>query len=82
MLTLVRAPKDNGSHHSDEGYAVFDGDRCVGHIMRAQQAPQGKPWFWTIFARELQGKNDRGYAATRGRAMAEFKAGWEQLRIT
>jgi hypothetical protein len=50
MLTLARAPKRNDSQYSDEGYGVFNGDRCVGHIVRTHQAPEGAPWFWTITA--------------------------------
>jgi len=42
------------------------------------QAPQGAPWFWTITARFPQSTADRGYAASREEAMAEFKAAWER----
>jgi hypothetical protein len=34
--------------------------------------------FWTIAARAPQAPTDRGYAATREHAMAEFKAAWER----
>jgi hypothetical protein len=33
---------------------------------------------WTITARTPQSTHDRGYAATREAAMAEFKAAWER----
>jgi hypothetical protein len=32
--------------------------------------------FWTITARVPQYPHDRGYAATREQAMADFKAAW------
>jgi hypothetical protein len=69
MLKLVSAP----SQQSEDGYVVFDGDRCVGHIMRTHQSPEGKPWFWTVFVCSPHDIHDRGYAATRGEAMADLE---------
>jgi hypothetical protein len=42
--------------------------------MRA--APENRRWFWTITARVPQLSYDRGYAAKREEAMADFKARW------
>jgi hypothetical protein len=55
---------------------MFEGDRCVGHILRTVQAPEGKPWFWTIFTHDRSVTLDRGYAATRGQAVADLTAQW------
>jgi hypothetical protein len=45
--------------------------------MLDSQAPQGRPWFWTITAREKPPSiHNRGFSATRERAMADFKAQW------
>jgi hypothetical protein len=71
MLRLVSAHNEQGQ--SGEGYVVFDGDRCVGHIMRTHQSPEGKPWFWTIFVRSPHNIHDRGYAASREEAMADLE---------
>ncbi len=76
MLTVVRAPKFIDNKYSEDSFALFEGERCVGHIMRTQQSPPGKPWFWTIFARGVPNVPDRGYAATREKAMAAFKLAW------
>jgi hypothetical protein len=42
-----------------------------------RKAPQGRPWFWTILAREYPPTiHSRGYSTTREQAMADFKAQW------
>jgi hypothetical protein len=58
MLTLVSASKADNR----DSFAVFDGEDCVGHIMRTHNS--------TV---------DRGYAATREQAMADFEAQWLRL---
>jgi len=71
MLTLVSASKAD----NPDSLAVFDGEDCVGHIMRTQKSPPGKPWFWTIFVSDNPSNTvDRGYAATSEQAMANFEA--------
>ena len=77
MLTLKRATKfRSGGPWDDDDYDVFDGDRRIGRIMLHPQAPEGEPWFWTIAACVPQYPQDRGYAAMRADAMADFKARW------
>jgi hypothetical protein len=76
MLTLVSASKADNR----DSLAVFDGEDCVGHIMRTPKSPPGKPWFWTIFVSDSPSNIvDRGYAATREQAMADFEAQWLRL---
>lgn len=76
MLSLVSASKAD----NPDSFAVFDGDACVGHIMRTRKSPPGKSWFWTIFASDMpDGAGDRGYAATREQALAELEVLWLRL---
>jgi hypothetical protein len=45
--------------------------------MHHPQAPEDQPWFWTITALEFPPSvYNKGYAATREQAMADFKARW------
>jgi hypothetical protein len=58
-------------------FDVCASDHCIGRIFLLVQAPQGRPWYWTITAREYPPTiHSRGYSATREQAMAAFKAQW------
>ena len=81
MLTVVCAPKFIDNEYSEDSFALFEGDLCVGHVLRDSQAPEGKPWFWTIFTRDVLVAPDRGYAATREQAVADLTAGVRTGRL-
>ena len=80
-LVLVSARKSRGADYWDkDDYDVRLGNasgRVVGRIFRQPRAPKEQPWFWTITAREKSPSvYNRGYAASREQAMADFKARW------
>jgi hypothetical protein len=78
-ISLLRLFKGRPSGEwSDDDYDLFNGDQHIGCIILHPRAPQGQPWFWTITARVPQYPHDRGCAASRERAMADFKAAWKR----
>lgn len=57
-------------------YATLPG-ALSGASCATPQARKGHEWLWMITAREIKPSTaNRGYAATRDKAMAEFKARW------
>jgi len=78
QFVLIRASKSRGGEWSHDDYDVRDSlGKVVGRIMRHSQARKGRPWFWTITAREMPPSvHNHGYAASREQAMADFKMQW------
>jgi hypothetical protein len=79
MTALILKP--TGAYYGDEwpedDYVVLDRGKVVGRIMLNSGVPHGRPWFWTITAREHPPSiHSRGNSATREQAMQDFKAQW------
>jgi hypothetical protein len=70
-LVLVSARESRGADDWDKDVRLGEGNGpVVGRIMRHPQASEGKPWFWTITAREQPPSvYNRGYAASREQAL-------------
>jgi hypothetical protein len=74
-FTIVRTEKSRGI--GDDDYDICDGDKIVGRIVRHPQAPKEAPWFWAIVAQDRKRSlADRGYAASREQAIAQFRTQW------
>jgi hypothetical protein len=61
---------------SDDDNDEFDGEQHIGRIVWSYAGPRERPWVWSITSRFPQAPKNRGAAASREAAMAEFKARW------
>ncbi len=51
----------------------------VGRILKANAAPVGTPWLWTLaFGQHDDRMQTHGYAATRETAMTAFAKSWRR----
>ena len=58
---------------NDDDFDVLSDGEVVGRIMKANAAPVGSPWLWTLaFGHHEDRTHRHGYAATREAAMAAF----------
>ena len=68
----------------ENDYLVLnDAGRIIGRIVIRARSPKGRPWVWTITAREQSPSfsNNQGYSETREQAMKDFKAQYSVLRF-
>jgi hypothetical protein len=61
-------------HANKSRPSAIDGGTQMKLMFLSPQATQGRPWLWTITARDYpRSIHNRGYSATREQAMADFK---------
>ena len=79
-LTLKRAAASRPSGEWDQDdFDVLTGGTVVGRIFKANAAPVGSPWMWTLaFGHHEDRTPTHGYEPTREAAMAAFAKSWRR----
>ena len=76
ILKTTRSQYGSPLDKTENDYVALRDGHVIGRIIHPQ-ALQGRPWFWTITAREYPPSiHTRGYSPTRDQAMTDFKAQW------
>jgi hypothetical protein len=80
VLILKRASASRPSGQwNDDDFDVLAGGAVVGRIFKANAAPVGSPWMWTLaFGYHEDRTPTHGYAATREAAMRAFAKSWRR----
>ena len=61
----------------DDFLVLNNTGRVIGRIVKRARSPQGRPWVWTITAREQPPpfpRYNQGYSESREQAMKDFEA--------
>jgi hypothetical protein len=78
VLKRASASRTSGEWREDDFDVLADGV-VVGRIMKAEAAPVGTPWIWTLaFGHHEDRTPTHGYAATREAAMEAFAKSWRR----
>ena len=80
QLILKRASASRPSGQwSDDDYDVLADGEVVGRIFKANAAPVGSSWMWTLIFPHHEGRSPtHGYEATREDTMAAFAKSWRR----
>jgi hypothetical protein len=78
LLKRASASRPSGEWNDDD-YDVLAEGVVVGRIFKANAAPVGEPWMWTLAFGHDEGRTPtHGYAATRDAAMRDFAKSWRR----
>jgi hypothetical protein len=78
ILKRTTASRPSGEWNDDDFDMLADGE-VVGRIFKANAAPVGSPWMWTLaFGQHEDRSPTHGYAESREAAMAAFAKSWRR----
>jgi hypothetical protein len=78
ILKRASASRPSGQWSEDDFDVLADGV-VVGRIFKANAAPVGEPWMWTLaFGHHEDRTPTHGYAETREAAMTAFAKSWRR----
>jgi hypothetical protein len=78
MLKRAAVSRPSGEWNDDDLDVLADGV-VVGRIFKANGAPVGSPWMWTLaFGHHEDRMPTYGYVPTREAAMAAFAKSWRR----
>ncbi len=78
ILKHASASRPSGKWNDDDYDVLADGV-VVGRIFKANAAPVGSPWMWTLaFGVHEDRTPTHGYAETHEAAMAAFAKSWRR----
>ena len=78
ILRRAAASRPSGEWNEDD-FDVLANGVVVGRIFKANAAPVGEPWMWTLAFGHHEGRTPtHGHAATREAAMAAFAKSWRR----
>jgi hypothetical protein len=78
ILKRASASRPSGDWNDDDFDVLANGE-VVGRIFKANAAPVGEPWMWTLaFGCHEDRSPTHGDAATREAAMAAFAKSWRR----
>jgi len=73
------SPSRRSGEWNDDDFDVLANGEVVGRIMKANAAPVGSPWMWTLaFGQHEDRSPTHGYAESREAAMAAFAKSWRR----
>jgi len=76
---MIHASSALGVGGCDDDFDMLADGAVVGRIFKANAAPVGTPWMWTLaFGHHEDRTPTHGYEATREAAMAAFAKSWRR----
>jgi hypothetical protein len=79
QLILKRAQGHRPGEWGEDDFDVLADGAVVGRIYKANAAPVGTSWMWTLVYGQHEGRwPTHGYSETREAAMAAFAKSWRR----